>query len=270
MLEITKQVNNKIGLHLRAAGEFVKVYAPQRQLWSPRPDIAYEGPLVILIDDGCASACEYFTQHLQRLGRATVVGQHASLGAGGFVDRVTMPEGVTFQFTGARTTFIGTEDPNLEAHGVVPDVRVPVTLATRQAVRDGGDPVLDAAFEVIAGLSDPRRLLVAQPFVWTAAATAALEEVTIDDPASYRLRFGEDGRFEITTDCGVTAGHWSLAENQLTLSSDEVAPTRCNNARATSFVSAMLGTTQLRFDGKQAMLVVEGSDYRVLQFDPVP
>ena len=40
----------------------------------------------MLVDNKCASACEYFSQHLQKLGRATIVGQYASEGAGGPVD----------------------------------------------------------------------------------------------------------------------------------------------------------------------------------------
>ncbi|MCB0145309.1 MAG: hypothetical protein KDE50_35835, partial [Caldilineaceae bacterium] len=45
-------------------GDLVKAYAVDYMASAPRPELAYTGPLVILIDQNCASACEYFTQHL--------------------------------------------------------------------------------------------------------------------------------------------------------------------------------------------------------------
>lgn len=169
------------------AGAFVRVLSTDRTLYAPRADLAFTGPLVILIDQGCASACEYFTQHLQLLDRATVVGQHTSLGAGGFIDRIKMPAEITFQYTAGRTTFPGSDKPNLEAAGVIPDVRVPVTLDTLAAVRNGEDPVMDAAFGVIAALSDPRLKLTATPWVWTMAATPCRRIATVS-PATGRWR----------------------------------------------------------------------------------
>ncbi|MCB0085937.1 MAG: hypothetical protein KDE47_33585, partial [Caldilineaceae bacterium] len=62
-------------------GDLVKAYAIDYEASAPRPELAYTGPLMILIDENCASACEYFTQHLQLLGRATVVAQYRSEGA---------------------------------------------------------------------------------------------------------------------------------------------------------------------------------------------
>ena len=129
----------------QAAGEHVRSFMPDYQLSSPRPELAYTGPLVILVDEGCASSCEYFTQHLQLLDRATVIGQYATAGAGGFIDVIGMPGGLAVQFTQGRTTFAGTEEPNLEAKGVIPDIRVPVTLENELATTRGEDPVLDAA-----------------------------------------------------------------------------------------------------------------------------
>jgi hypothetical protein len=124
-----------------------QVLAPKSEqvVSSPSATSAYTGPVTILIDERCASACEYFSQHLQSLGRATIVGQFASKGAGGPVEQVTLPQDTYFTYTKGRTTFAGTEEPNLEGKGVIPDVRVPVTLATELAKTRGEDPVLDAA-----------------------------------------------------------------------------------------------------------------------------
>ena len=133
-------------------GEIVRKVPPAYLLSAPDPDLYYGGPLVLLVDQKCASSCEFFTQFLQTNDRATVVGQHASEGAGGPINRVAMPFGITFQYTKGRSYFASTDELNLEAKGVVPDVRVPVTLESVAAVLAGGDPVLDAGVATINDL----------------------------------------------------------------------------------------------------------------------
>ena len=251
------------------AGGFVKAYSTRRALWSPRPELAYTGPLVILIDQGCASACEYFTQHLQKLGRATVVAQHASLGAGGFIDRVNMPEGVTFQYTAARTTFRDTQEPNLEARGVIPDIRVPVTMETQAAFAAGEDPVMDAAFEVIARLSDPKRKLVASPYIWTAAATVEQKEVAIENSAMYKASFSEDGTYALDADCNRLTGRWTLEDGILTLGPGAATATACpGNSQGRDFARIMLGSHQISFDGDKLVVIAQDEKYLVIQLEP--
>ena len=63
-----------------AAGTQIKAFAPDVRVSAPQPKYAYTGPLVVLIDEGCACACAYFTQFLQLTGRATVIGQYGSTG----------------------------------------------------------------------------------------------------------------------------------------------------------------------------------------------
>ncbi len=250
------------------AGGFVKLFVAGRTLHSPRPEIAFTGPLVILVDQGCASSCEYFTQHLQKLGRAVVVGQHASLGAGGFIDRISLPEGVTFQYTAARTTFLDSEVPNLEATGVVPDVRVPVTLETLAAFRNGEDPVMDAAFDVIADLSDPRRKLTATPWAWTRAATTALEEITISEADRYQVTFAEDGTYTLVADCNRVSGAWTLEDEQLTLGAGPATLALCPEpSLGEAFTRLLTATNTFQFDGDKLILVVEDDSYRVLQLE---
>jgi C-terminal processing protease CtpA/Prc len=99
---------------------------------------------VVLVDNNCASSCEFFAQFLQTNHRAQVVSQYATEGAGGPIDRIKMPNGITFQYTKGRSYFAGTDELNLEVKGVTPDVKVPVTEETEMAKRQGGDPVLDA------------------------------------------------------------------------------------------------------------------------------
>lgn len=128
------------------ADGLIRNFPQERQLSAPRPELAYTGPLVVLIDEGCASACEYFTQHLQLLDRATVIAQYGSKGAGGPIDRIALPSnGIFFQYTVGRTTFAGSDEFNLEAKGVVPDIRVSVTLESELAKLRGEDPVMQAA-----------------------------------------------------------------------------------------------------------------------------
>lgn len=141
----------------QSAGDFVRADAPDYKISAPRPELAFTGPLVILIDERCASACEYFSQHLQVLKRATVISQYSSKGAGGPIDRIAMPGGLTFQYTVGRTTHAGTDKFNLEAKGVVPDVRVPVTLETETAKLTGEDPVMQAGLAELAKQTGAQR-----------------------------------------------------------------------------------------------------------------
>ncbi|OSQ42889.1 S41 family peptidase [Marivita geojedonensis] len=250
------------------AGEFVTLLAIDRTLHSPRPSLAFTGPLVILIDQGCASSCEYFTQHLQHLGRAVVVGQHASLGAGGFIDRIAMPEGITFQYTAARTTFLDTIEPNLEAAGVVPDVRVPVTLETLAAIRNGEDPVMDAAFDVIAELSDPRLKLTSNPWRWTMAATADLEEVEIDTPERYKVTYSEDGSYTMLADCNRITGDWTLEDSMLTMTPGPATLALCPEpSRGEAFARIMTSSNVIDFNGEDLFIVVDSDEYRVFQLE---
>ena len=72
-----------------------------------------------------------------------------------------------FNYTNGRTTFAGTAEYNLEAKGVVPDIRVPVTVESEQAKRTGKDPVLEAAITELSRASNRRvAQLVAQPWQW--------------------------------------------------------------------------------------------------------
>ena len=114
---------------------------------APQPDLYWGGPVVVLVDQNCASSCEFFTQFLQTNDRVTVVGQYATSGAGAPINRVAMPYGIIFQYTKGRAYFAGTDEMNLEAKGVVPDVRVPVTEESAAALVAGEDPVLAAGLQ---------------------------------------------------------------------------------------------------------------------------
>jgi hypothetical protein len=130
-------------------GELVREVAHEFLLSAPQPDLYWGGPVVVLVDQNCASSCEFFTQFLQTNDRVTVVGQYATSGAGAPINHVAMPYGITFQYTKGRAYFAGTDEMNLEAKGVVPDVRVPVTEESAAALVAGEDPVLAAGLQTL-------------------------------------------------------------------------------------------------------------------------
>jgi C-terminal processing protease CtpA/Prc len=111
----------------------------------PAPaDLRYNGPVAVMVGPACASACEFFSYAMTLDNRAIVVGEYPSEGAGGSVEAFTMPEGIYCQLTTGRAL-----DPNGEIHlegtGVVPSVKVPVTVETLRQESEGVDVVLQAA-----------------------------------------------------------------------------------------------------------------------------
>ena len=90
--------------------DFVQSFASDYKLSAPKPELAYTGGVVVLVDGKSASAAEYFPQFLQQQGRAIVVGEHGTEGAGGYIDRVKLPGTMTFQFTKGRSVFAGTDE----------------------------------------------------------------------------------------------------------------------------------------------------------------
>ncbi|MCB0162800.1 MAG: PDZ domain-containing protein, partial [Anaerolineae bacterium] len=125
-------------------GEFISDFN-ELTLSAPENATAYPGEVVVLVDQVCASACEFMSYYLQFTERATVIGQYASTGAGGNTNQVILPGHITFNYTAGTNLLDETGLPTFQGVGVVPDVRVPVTEASEQAKLEGDDPVLDAA-----------------------------------------------------------------------------------------------------------------------------
>ncbi|MEZ4707570.1 MAG: S41 family peptidase [Caldilineaceae bacterium] len=252
--------------------DLVKSYAIDFKLSAPRPELAYTGPLVILIDQSCASACEYFTQHLQLLNRATVVAQYPSEGAGGPVERVTMPGGISFQYTKGRTTFAGSLEPNLEAKGVKLDVRVPVTLETEQAKLAGEDPVLDAAIAELDRLTDPATRLTGATWRWIVEFSPSGQQTAIENPDHYTLTFAEDGSVAIQADCNRASGAYTLGEdNALTITLGPTTLAACPaDSRSDAFLAYLGAATGLSYEGANLELVLNPeSGAFLLGFEPV-
>jgi C-terminal processing protease CtpA/Prc len=133
------------GAYDESLGEFYFDPESMETFFLPPEDLRYDGEVVVLVGPNCASACEFFSYDMTIEDRATIIGQYPSQGLGGGVQQFYMPENVTVQITVARIV-----DPegniHLEGQGVIPDVRVPVTIETLFAE---GDVVLQAAIDYL-------------------------------------------------------------------------------------------------------------------------
>jgi len=114
----------------------------------PRPDV-YEGPLAIVVDGSSASTSEILAQGLQDLGRARIFGTRTA-GAALPSDIVRLPNGDGFQY--AQASYTSEKGKILEGTGVQPDE---IVRETREDLRDGRDPALDAAEKWILGRRTP-------------------------------------------------------------------------------------------------------------------
>ncbi len=110
---------------------------------SPRA-ATFEGPIAVLVDGASASTSEIFAGGLKDLGRARVFGTKS---AGAALPSIItkLPNGDGFQY--AQANYISEGGKPLEGIGVIPDEEVKLT---KQALRAGRDPVLDAALAWIA------------------------------------------------------------------------------------------------------------------------
>ncbi len=121
------------------------------QFFLPREELRYDGDIVVIVGPGCASACEFFSYDMTIEDRATIVGHYPTAGLGGSVEDFLMPENQSIRFTIGRA--VNAEgNIHIEGIGVVPDVTVPITQETFDAVYlDGEDILLDTAVDVLLG-----------------------------------------------------------------------------------------------------------------------
>lgn len=105
---------------------------------------AYEGRTVLLIDEEAVSQAEYSAMMFHAANGTLFVGS-PSQGANGDVTDVALPGGLRLSFTGN-----GARHPDgapLQRRGIVPDVYVRPTV---DDIREGRDPVLEAALELLS------------------------------------------------------------------------------------------------------------------------
>jgi len=93
----------------------------------------FTGRLIVLIDQGCASACEDFVMPLSMSGRATLVGE-PTLGSTGQPYMHNFGNGMSFRISTKRVYF--PDGRTFEGVGIRPDVAVEPTPADLRAKRD--------------------------------------------------------------------------------------------------------------------------------------
>jgi C-terminal processing protease CtpA/Prc len=125
-------------------GEFYMDPGDETRMIPPRPALQYSRPVAVLVGPACASACEFFSYDMTINDRAIIVGQYPTEGAGGSVEQFLMPEGIYTQMTIGRAVDAN-GNIHLEGKGVVPTVKVPVTVETLQKQANGADVILEAA-----------------------------------------------------------------------------------------------------------------------------
>lgn len=102
----------------------------------------YTGPVVILTDAACASACEDFALPFKSSGRATLIGE-ATSGSTGQPFMFEFGNGMSFRVS-ARRVYMP-DGSQFEGVGIVPDEEVRPTL---EDLRSGRDPVLERALAI--------------------------------------------------------------------------------------------------------------------------
>ena len=106
--------------------------------------------MVILVDGGSASASEILAGALHEYGKATLVGTK-TFGKGSVQELIKITSETSLKVTVARWL---TPNGNSFSHdGIEPDVKIEITEDDIEYIKDGGDPQLDKAIEVLNEMS---------------------------------------------------------------------------------------------------------------------
>ena len=112
------------------------------------PRASHTSQIAILLDSMSLCGSEVLATALREHGLARVFGERTA-GMAQVGDLVELPNGDLFMYVLA--DYQSVQGARLEGHGVVPDV---VVHPTRTALLEGRDPVLSAALEWLAKLTD--------------------------------------------------------------------------------------------------------------------
>jgi carboxyl-terminal processing protease len=144
-----RQFYEQVSFYDDRTGRFER--APSGTLWAEPREPAIRGPIAVLVDQQCASSGEGLALIARRRPGGHVVGFYGTYGSFGMSGaEIRLPGGLTVGYPNGRSLDINgaiqlDSDWRLEG-GVVPDVRVPVTLENARAqFKDGRDVVLEAA-----------------------------------------------------------------------------------------------------------------------------
>ena len=106
----------------------------------------YRGPIVVLVDRSCGSACEDFVMPLKTTARARLVGE-TTFGSSGQPYMFRFGNGMSFRVSSKRMYL--PDGSEFEGVGIRPDVEVVPTLADIKAQRD---VMLEKALQIARGL----------------------------------------------------------------------------------------------------------------------
>lgn len=109
----------------------------------PRGPWTYEKPVAVLIDGGCASACEHFVSGAEATGRMLLVGTPTA-GAGGGPTEVALPSGAVVLIS--RAIGIRACGVVFEGHGIPPHIEV---RPDPEKIEAGIDVVLEEALKAL-------------------------------------------------------------------------------------------------------------------------
>ena len=107
----------------------------------PRGPWTYGGRVAVLIDEGCASACEHFVSGIEAIGSVLLVGMPTN-GAGGGPTLVTLCDGTKVVIS--RALGVRANGVVFEGHGLPPHIYASASLSD---LRQGRDAALDQAKE---------------------------------------------------------------------------------------------------------------------------
>lgn len=138
----------------RGSGSFYMDPGDQTSMIPPPSNLQYSGPVEVMVGPASASAAEFFSYDMTINNRARVVGQYPSDGAGGSVEDFMMPENTQVQLTVGRA-LDANGNIHIEGKGVVPTIKVPVTIDTLQKQANGEDVVLEAAEAALGQSKSP-------------------------------------------------------------------------------------------------------------------
>ncbi len=100
----------------------------------PRGPWTYRGRVAVLIDEGCASACEHFVSGIEAMGRVLLVGTPTN-GAGGGPTVVTLCDGTKVAIS--RALGLRANGVVFEGHGIPPHILSSPSLDDLRRDRDG-------------------------------------------------------------------------------------------------------------------------------------
>lgn len=113
---------------------------------------AYTKPLVVLTNEGSASAAEAFSITMQELGRATIVGERTCGCLLGFLGYAELPGGGRLAYS--EMGFVSTKGRRIEGEGVIPDRGVSLSQDDYLLNRD---PALEVAEAILRERSTPQK-----------------------------------------------------------------------------------------------------------------